>query len=293
MKKTFILYAEHYEIFKELQSGEAGLLIKAIFEYSILEKDPELPNLLKILFNLIKKQLDEDKEKWLKKVETNRANANARWGNKNATVCDRMPPHTNECGGSFSHTKRQKAMPNDYASSYASSYDKESFSKKGYKFLKPTLEQIKKHDKEKEFNLKNKGEDFFEYYNSNDWIDSNGKPVKNWRQRMLAWSKDESNLNKKKILKKLEMPKDCEFYKTEIGRAVAKVIEISLGVNIFIDWFAKHRAENKEGLISIIYKNEFSANYVTTSLSGTLGRALKDIFGKDYKGLKIIHEKNT
>ena len=62
--------------------------------------------------------------------------------------------------------------------------------KKEKTFTPPTLEEIKQYCIER-----NNGVDpqrFYDYYNAGDWKDSKGKPLKNWKQKMIAvWEEKE------------------------------------------------------------------------------------------------------
>lgn len=65
------------------------------------------------------------------------------------------------------------------------------------KFIPPTLEEIKKYCLKR-----NNGVDpqrFFDYYNAGGWKDSKGKPIKNWKQKIIAvWeTKDEGEKSAK------------------------------------------------------------------------------------------------
>lgn len=53
------------------------------------------------------------------------------------------------------------------------------------KFVKPTVDEINSYINEK--NLSVDGQRFFDYYESGDWKDKDGKPVKNWKQRLISW----------------------------------------------------------------------------------------------------------
>lgn len=55
------------------------------------------------------------------------------------------------------------------------------------KFIPPTLEDIQIYVKEK--SLKVDTEYFYNYFTVGNWIDSEGKQVKNWKQKLLTWSK--------------------------------------------------------------------------------------------------------
>lgn len=63
MKDSFILYQEHKQIFDMLTDEEAGMLIKAIFEYERGQL-VELDKTLQIAFVSIKNSLDRNREKW-------------------------------------------------------------------------------------------------------------------------------------------------------------------------------------------------------------------------------------
>lgn len=60
--------------------------------------------------------------------------------------------------------------------------------KKVNKFVPPTLEEIDTYIAEK--NLSVSGRDFFEYFETGNWIDSKGQKVKNWKQKLLTWDKN-------------------------------------------------------------------------------------------------------
>ena len=54
-------------------------------------------------------------------------------------------------------------------------------------FKKPTLVEVKSYIEEKNFSIDpNQFVDFFE---ASDWIDSNGKKVLNWKQKLLTWNR--------------------------------------------------------------------------------------------------------
>lgn len=57
------------------------------------------------------------------------------------------------------------------------------------KFIAPTFEEIEAYCKERNNNVDPKR--FFDYYESSNWKDQSGKPVKSWKQKMIAvWEKD-------------------------------------------------------------------------------------------------------
>ena len=59
------------------------------------------------------------------------------------------------------------------------------------KFIPPTLEEVRSYCEERKNNVD--AQKFIDYYSSNDWKDSRGKNVINWKQKLIAnWEKDRS-----------------------------------------------------------------------------------------------------
>lgn len=52
-------------------------------------------------------------------------------------------------------------------------------------FVPPTLEEIEKYCQERKNNVDPKK--FYDYFSASDWVDSNGKEVKNWKQKIITW----------------------------------------------------------------------------------------------------------
>ena len=67
--------------------------------------------------------------------------------------------------------------------------DKEIKSKK--RFIKPTLEEVQAYCKERNNNVDAKA--FFDYYDTGDWKDAKGKPVRNWKQKVITWERSADN----------------------------------------------------------------------------------------------------
>lgn len=66
-------------------------------------------------------------------------------------------------------------------------------------FMKPTIQQLKEKISEKGYSVD--ADVFYAYYEENDWIKKNGKPVKDWSATLRTWSARENergNSNGKK-----------------------------------------------------------------------------------------------
>ena len=57
------------------------------------------------------------------------------------------------------------------------------------RFIPPTLEEVKAYIKEKGYSVD--ANKFFQYYSVGHWIDSKGKPVRNWKQKIITWENKE------------------------------------------------------------------------------------------------------
>ena len=53
-------------------------------------------------------------------------------------------------------------------------------------FVPPTLQEIQSYISEKKYNVDAKK--FFEWYTESEWKDRDGKPVKNWKLKVITWS---------------------------------------------------------------------------------------------------------
>lgn len=87
-KNTFVIRTGYYDIVKDMSDKQAGLLLKAIFNYAADKKTPELTDVeVKMAFRFVKQDLDYDEQRYLARVEHNRKIAKlggAPKGNKNA-----------------------------------------------------------------------------------------------------------------------------------------------------------------------------------------------------------------
>jgi uncharacterized protein YdaU (DUF1376 family) len=67
-------------------------------------------------------------------------------------------------------------------------------------FKNPTLEEVKQYFREKGY-TEQSAITAYEYYEAGGWIDSRGKKVKNWKQKMIAvWFNEQNKIKTGKIL---------------------------------------------------------------------------------------------
>jgi hypothetical protein len=178
-KKSFLLYCDQRGLFDKLPDEYAGRLIKHIFAY-VNDENPETDDLvLTMAFEAIKTALKRDLQKYQEFVERQRVNGKS--GGR--------PKKPNESQKTQAFSEKPKKADNDSVSDN----ENENVKKKN---TFPSIEDVKDFFREKGYS-QDTAVKAFEYYSINQWKDGNGKPVKNWKQKMIAvWFKPE-NLTKK------------------------------------------------------------------------------------------------
>jgi len=110
-KKSFILFAEHEEIFESLTDKQAGQLIKGIFKYEKTQEIPHLDKTVRVAFIPIKQILDKNREEYIKKCEKNKENGRKGGRPKKSVETEINPNKPN--GFSENQIKAKKA-DNEY-----------------------------------------------------------------------------------------------------------------------------------------------------------------------------------
>lgn len=68
---------------------------------------------------------------------------------------------------------------------------------KSKRFIPPTLDEVKAYVAEKGYSVD--ADFFFKYYSEGNWIDGKGNPVRNWKQKLITWAKEDEKKPKSKI----------------------------------------------------------------------------------------------
>jgi len=169
-KNRIIVYKDWKSIFDKLTDVEAGVLIKHFFAY-VNDMNPVPPDrLTELLFEPIKQTLKRDLRAYEERCVKNRDNVIERWNKKDTNVYERIQNHTK-------HTDSDNDNDSDNDIK---------------KYNIPTIEEVKAYFRERGYR-----EDVavraFEFYNVAKWVDSKGKKVRNWKQKMNSvWFKDEN-----------------------------------------------------------------------------------------------------
>lgn len=201
-KKSFLVHHDYYELLTKLSLEDKGLILEAMFCFSLGKEIPKLKPLTEMAFNFIKRQMEHDLNAYDKKCNKNKNNALKRWDNKddsttvndseqsNANACDRMRimrTHANHADNDKHNDKdndKHKEKDNIYInkSSYKEKPDNISNINK---FNIPSLQEINKYILEKKYNID--PEYFFNYYQANGWMVGKNK-MKNWKAALANWN---------------------------------------------------------------------------------------------------------
>ena len=92
----------------------------------------------------------------------------------------------------LSPTNAVLSPTNDIERKGKQSKGKESkVNKRERNFTPPTLDEVKAYCKSRNSDVN--PDLFFEYFDTGNWIDSKGNPVKNWKQKLLTWESHNGN----------------------------------------------------------------------------------------------------
>lgn len=84
-QKGFIVYGDIKAVIDELSDNQVADLFRGMVDYFVDAREPKFTGILKFVFIPIKQQMDRDADKYEKKCEKMRSNANKRWNNANAS----------------------------------------------------------------------------------------------------------------------------------------------------------------------------------------------------------------
>lgn len=201
-KNNFVFYLDWCDIIDDLPDDQALVLVKAINKFVKRREDTKIENsTLQAIFNLIKKKIIEDAEKY---EEVCKKRSEARNRNKNqeqktqestsATIVNNCQQKTQE---STKATDSDSEGDSDCDCEYEGDSELNKESKKEKKerrsrttaqFVKPTLEEIRVFCQERNSTVD--PEVFFDHYESNGWVQSGGKAkIKNWQATVRNWER--------------------------------------------------------------------------------------------------------
>ena len=181
MSSHFTFFESYYTAVKDLDSEIKAEFYDVIFEYALYDQEPKESSnpVVKALFKMAQPNLDNSKAK---------RNAGKQGGSKAKQTTSKAKQTTSKAKQNGSKAKQNGSKAKQTVSDKEKEKDKESNKAKAFKA--PTLQQVIEYQAEK-CNLVNP-QYFYDFFTSSNWIDSNGKQVLNWKQKMISWQKAEA-----------------------------------------------------------------------------------------------------
>lgn len=205
-KKSVLIYVEWMSIFEELDDAEAGKLIKHLFRY-VNDLNPEPPDrLTKLVFEPIKLALKRDLQKW--EIKSESRSESGRLGGLKSGETRRLKALKNEANEAIGLNSKQNEA-NEAVKVKVKDKVNGKENKRIKVFVAPLLEDVKKYFLDNGYS-EVVAERFFKSYSVADWVDTNGRPVINWKQKAINVWFNENN-------KTLPEATQISFTNTESG----------------------------------------------------------------------------
>jgi len=190
-KRSIVLYIDLVQHVRQLPLDEVGEVFLAVLNYADTGELPELSGAAGMCFSFIRAQLDRDTEKW----EETRAKriVSGRTGGIASGIA-RKQTEANEASASKpKQTEANEAVnvngtvtvPVNVNVPINGTVKKEK--KAPVRFSPPNLDDIQVYIIDNGY-IDVDAERFLAYYAASDWHDKDGKPVKNWKQKVISWS---------------------------------------------------------------------------------------------------------
>ncbi len=182
--RNIIFYSSYYEAIKELPDDVQGVVYKAIIDYAMEKKEPSLSGIAKGIFALIRPTLDASIKNYENGKKGGRPSQKTESETQSETEQETQiitQSETQEQTESISKNENKKENKNNKEITKKEKVKKE----KTTVFIPPIFEEVKAYVESRGNKIDAKR--FFDYFTAGKWIDSEGKPVYNWKQKVITW----------------------------------------------------------------------------------------------------------
>lgn len=202
IRDSFIFYRSFKEAIDGCSKEDQLVIYKAIANYALDRIEPELSGVAKVVWVLIKPQLDANWKRFYNgcKGAEFGVKGGAPKGNKNAYKGKTTPkqPQVNPLAV-------EKTTPNNNVNDNVNNNDncnvnveiKAHTKSETKRFTKPSIDEIEKYISENSYSVN--AQSFYDYYESNGWMVGRNK-MKDWKAAIRKWEHSEWN-NKNKTPK--------------------------------------------------------------------------------------------
>lgn len=212
----FILEKSQKEIFDELTNEEAGIILKAIFEYEETKKVPKLEKTLRIVFKQIKIKLDNYEKAYEERCLKNKENVEKRWAKykeeNDTNEYDRIRANTN-----YTNINKNKIKENKNKIKERENIEREDEINGAVAPTThtPTLNEIISFGRslglDEDYCKK-----FFNNYESTGWRAGKNR-IENWKAKLEQWASED--------FKNAKLKKMPEWFNKEIKKTDVNISE--------------------------------------------------------------------
>ena len=197
-RKSFVFYRSFFEAGRLLEREKQTELWERVIEYALEGKISEpCSREVEALFILIRPQLDANNSRYEGAVRGGKAKQTAA-KNGHPEAEEAIGLEQTEAIGSIKEEaigfEKKKPNENDNENEYENENENVSCAREREEEYDeeeiPSFPMIEDYCKKKGLTLNPKY--FYEYYYASGWRDSTGKPVRNWRQLLIAWAQREA-----------------------------------------------------------------------------------------------------
>ena len=198
MREKFVFFKNFKTVADRLPDDLRLKFYDAVTAYVFEEKEPD-DVVIAALVDAIKPSLDKEDKRG--------GNHNPTGQNQHSSVktCQTRsnevkkeiePDKAAQRGQSFLEIRNKKQEKNISGDLSSDIFQKKKTTEKS--FTPPTLEEVKAYIAERGCAAVVDAKKFFDYFETGGWHDSEGKPVRNWKQKLITW---ETNGRKTRTLK--------------------------------------------------------------------------------------------
>lgn len=178
MKDGFIFYGSFWDAIKGLDDANRLIIYDAVCEYALTGEIPDISGVALAMFKLIKPQIDANNK---------RREAGRKGGYAKAEANSQQDDSEDLANPSkdLANSSNELAKYKDKGKDKEKDKDKDKAKEKEKREKIPTLEEVREYCRERNSSVN--PDTFYEYFQKGNWKDSNGNPVRNWKQKLLTW----------------------------------------------------------------------------------------------------------
>ena len=202
-----VIYKTYLTMFLALGREQNGEILEAIAKHVLLGDDIQVSEVLRPMVSKLLADIDENMTYYEARCEKNKQIADEREQKKAEENNERDTNVTRTCNER--DTNVQPSNSNSNSNSNSLSEDKESKRGKSSRFIPPTLEEVEEYARSINHHEIDCGH-FLDHYTANEWKQSNGNKIKDWKATFRNWIRNEPRFKTSPITKPQTMAQEIQ-----------------------------------------------------------------------------------